>query len=422
VLLVDACRNDPQSDNSRARSLVRLESVTRPQQARPPGGVAALFSCSEGEKSFEHVRLKHGVFYHFVIRGLRGEADLNRDGTVGVEELALFTKSNVPEFVKEEYGFDVRQMPVLRGELGGLAALVGQVRVRENVPAPGPSRTEADGKLMVSRGSTSLKTPAPGPARGVETIANSVGMTLARIPAGEFLMGSPDSDKDAVPHEKPQHPVKISRLFYLGVHEVTQGQFKQVMGANPSRFTGSDDLPVDQATWYEAIDFCNALSVKEKRPPYYRVTPSKGGEPSVEIAGGTGYRLPAEAEWEYACRAGSTGRYFFGDDESVLATRAWSGVNSGNKTHPVGQMPANAFGLHDMHGNLWEWCWDWYDEHAHANARTDNPTGPASGVARVARGGSWWNDPKALRSANRWAYGPSGRLRQFGFRVARDFE
>jgi hypothetical protein len=143
VLLVDACRNDPQADNSRARASVRLESLTRPQVARPPGGVAALFSCSPGEKAFEHDRLKHGVFYYYVIQGLKGEADFDRDGRVGVEELALFAKKRVPDFVKDEYGPDVRQMPVLRGEVGGLSALAGLVRPKEpEVPSFRPTRVE----------------------------------------------------------------------------------------------------------------------------------------------------------------------------------------------------------------------------------------------------------------------------------------
>ena len=241
--------------------------------------------------------------------------------------------------------------------------------------------------------------PSTGVAR--TDVTNSIGMRLQLIPAGTFVMGSPpsESDRDA---DETQHRVRISKPFYLGVYEVTQGQYEKLMGANPSRFKG-DNNPVEQVSWEDAALFCRELSARPE-----------------EQAAGRVYRLPTEAEWEYACRAGTTTAYGFGDDASELGEYAWCSENAmdvGQKyAHTVGQKKPNPWGLYDMHGNVWEWCQDWYEDYP--SGSTTDPTGAASGSPRVIRGGSWYYGAGLCRSANRGWHNPSSRSSNLGFRVA----
>ena len=181
----------------------------------------------------------------------------------------------------------------------------------------------------------------------IQSETNSIGMKLVLIPAGEFLMGSPEGEGYLVEH--PQHRVRITKAFYLGTCEVTQEQYERVMGSNPSCFckngSGKDQVsgqdtgsfPVEMVSWEDAVEFCRRLS-----------------ELPGEKSAGRVYRLPTEAEWEYACRAGSSGRYGFGDQERGLGEHGWFSDNSHGKTHPVGQKKPNAWGLYDVHGNVWE--------------------------------------------------------------------
>ena len=195
--------------------------------------------------------------------------------------------------------------------------------------------------------------------------------------------------------------MKISRPFFLGIHEVTQGQYQAVMGNNPSQFKGSDDLPVENVSWLDAVNFCNKLSEREKLTPFYRIDGTE-----VTVVGGNGYRLPTEAEWEYACRAKSATLYPFGDDASKLDEYAWSEHNSESKTHPVGQKLPNAWGLYDMLGNVWEWCADGYLEKYYASSPPADPPGAVRASHRVIRGGCWTPFPGCCRSAYRVGYAP----------------
>ena len=207
--------------------------------------------------------------------------------------------------------------------------------------------------------------PQAGPAR---EIRNSIGMELILIPAGEFLMGA--ESKDADDDERPVRRVHITRPFYIGKYPVTQVQWQTVMGNNPSHFTGDLNRPVESVSWEEAQEFLRTLNEQEK---------------------GKLYRLPTEAEWEYAARAGSTAAYCFGDEVKLLREYAWYGENSGNSTHPVGQLKPNAWGLYDVHGNVWEWVQDWYAEDYYQRRPNPDrdPQGPQKGQYRSVRGGSW---------------------------------
>jgi formylglycine-generating enzyme required for sulfatase activity len=240
------------------------------------------------------------------------------------------------------------------------------------------------------------------------TWTNSIGMEFVKIPAWSlkipawsFLMGTKDTDtifgrkkKEGDDDERPQHRVIFRQAFYLGKYEVTQEQWEVVMGNNPSRFKGRGN-PVENVSWNDVQVFIQRLNEKE---------------------GTNKYRLPTEAEWEYAARAGTATRYSFGDDADRLGRYAWYHSNSGNQTHPVGQKQPNPWGLYDMYGNVWEWVQDWYDKTYYTHSPADNPTGPSSGVTRVLRGGSW--GAGILRSAYRSSRSPGLRDEHSGFRLA----
>ncbi|MCY2991657.1 MAG: formylglycine-generating enzyme family protein [Planctomycetota bacterium] len=227
-------------------------------------------------------------------------------------------------------------------------------------------------------------------------------MKLALIPAGEFLMGSPNSASANVAQddEKPQHRVRITKPFYLGVYEVTQAEYQKVMGSNPSGFkTSNGSTPVEMVSWDDAVAFCQRLS-----------------ETAEERTAGRRYRLLTEAEWEYACQAGSTTMFSFGNSADKLRNYAWYKANSDSKTHPVGQKKPNAWGLYDMHGNVLEWCDDW--KGGYASGTVADPSGPVSGVVRVNRGGAFGNSTMGSRSALRSSHPPESRLQHIGFRLA----
>ena len=236
-------------------------------------------------------------------------------------------------------------------------------------------------------------------------ITNSIGMKLVLIPKGTFQMGSPESEEERL-EDEVQHEVTLTKDFYLAVTEVTQRQYEKVMGTNPSyfqkQFIGKSDSsmhPVDQISWDNAVEFCKKLSdlPEEKRA-------------------GRVYRLPTEAEWEYACRAGSKTAYCFGDERDSLGDYAWFSENGGLQTHPVGEKKANAWGLYDMRGNVFEWCSDWYGEYS--KAASSDPMGPQRGSDRVLRGGSFRYIFESCRSADRYAVSPSDQKFDYGFRLA----
>jgi len=260
-------------------------------------------------------------------------------------------------------------------------------------------------------------------------MTNSIGMKLVLIPPGEFDMGSSRAEIDQLlqearqrglsrgyvnrlPNEGPRHRVKITKPYYLGACEVTQAEYRRVVGVNPSHFSAqgvgkgevagrdTSDYPVECTSWEAAQGFCRKLSGLPK-----------------ERAAGRGYRLPTEAEWEYACRAGTTTRYAFGEAAN-LGDCAWVSQNAGGITHPVGRKKPNRWGLFDMHGSVLEWCEDWFGKDYYERSPSEDPAGPAGAEFRVLRGGSWVSpDVDSTRSACRDYFAPHFRARYIGFRV-----
>jgi formylglycine-generating enzyme required for sulfatase activity len=306
-----------------------------------------------------------------------------------------------------------------------LAELLGQVAVDKAKTAGGST----DGsKLLSIKGHSSTmqkafdaavaasKAAAPVVGKAVpgfgglpRAVTNSAGMTFNLIPPGRFSMGSADGEPGHREHEGPPHPVAIRKPFYLSVYPVTQAQFERVTGRNPAAFTrghgGGPDNPVENVTWDEAVRFCESLG---------RLMDEQGNERT--------YRLPTEAEWEYACRGGTTSVYCIGDKltpkDAHFANHGAFGKSGGQgHTDPVGKYPPNPFGLYDMHGNVQEWVSDWYDEYYYHDSPADDPSGPDEGTLKVVRGGCWTAFASDCRSAARRGHAPNSPNNTVGFRV-----
>jgi formylglycine-generating enzyme required for sulfatase activity len=436
LFLVDACREETEVVRGLGkRSLSGDELI-----GRLPANSAILFSCSKGQQALEHASAGggHGVFFHHVIEGLRGAAADPDTGEVGWDDLVGYVRKRVNRTARAldpkgadtaDERFDGRlQTP---HELRNLVAT--PVLARRAGPR-GPNMAE----------------PAGAPGRAVphsDTITSKAsGIQLKLIPAGQFLMGSAPGDKDAFDDEKPWHWVRITQPFYLGVTEVTRGQFRRFVDdagyqteaekdgkggsgwneetkkfeQNPRfnwqspGFEQTDDHPVVNVSWNDAQAFIAWLNRKD-------------GQGKV-------YRLPTEAEWEYACRAGTKTRYFCGDDPEGLA--AFENIADGTAkekysflttiaardgyvyTAPVGRFQPNAYGLFDMHGNVCEWCSDGYAADYYKQSPLEDPAGVLGAWARVFRGGGWSVGPRYDRSANRHGCEPGSRDIFLGFRLA----
>jgi len=320
----------------------------------------------------------------------------DRDSTVAKAAEA----QGAVEKLKSQLQEQMQKVAALQGQNDSLQQLIDEVKKlvlavseasasRGSAPVPtaaivAPSATDA-GRPTPPAGA------GPTPTGKTIDLGKGVSMEFVLIPAGSFDMGSPDSEKERDSDEGAVRKVQITKAFYMSKYEVTQDQYLAVMGRNPSQFSGGN-LPVEGVSWDEAVACCGKI----------------------------GGRLPTEAEWEYACRAGSETRFCCGDDLNYarLGEYAWYSGNSGSTTHAIGQKKPNSFGLYDMHGNVYEWCSDWFS--AYANAQAVNPVGVSSGRYRVCRGGSWFSDAGHCRSAYRSLSVPDARNINFGFRVALD--
>ncbi len=280
----------------------------------------------------------------------------------------------------------------------------------------------ADISLVLVKTAPASPAPLPPPTANPSAVpdfgeAVFEGVRFIKIPAGTYWQGTPEADRAALQKaglwtpqdvvEGPARSVQITKPFFLSKYEVTQAQWKAVMGekTNPSAFKSDPNLPVENLSWMQAQDFCKALSYKNKEARF---------------------RLPTEAEWEYAARAGSDGAFGMGADKTAITPQnlgeyAWIYANAGQKTHPVGQKKPNAWGLYDMSGNVWEWCGDGYLPDAYAKAAPANPfVRPADATERVLRGGCWFLDARAQRAALRGGNLPGFKSQYVGFRLVRE--
>ncbi len=241
----------------------------------------------------------------------------------------------------------------------------------------------------------------PGSATLTLSLRLSLATELVPVPAGTFTLGSPADEVGRDDDESPQTQVTISHGFFVGKYEVSQAEYQAVVGSNPSFARGDVNRPVEVVSWQDATNFCALLTARDRQ--------------AGRISGSATYRLPTEAEWEYAARAGTSTSYSFGDDGANLGPYAWYSGNSGSTTHPIGQKLANPWGLYDVYGNVWELCTDWYGTYP-GGAVTD-PQGPATGSTKAIRGGSWFFGSSSCRSANRMGVSPTGRYTDLGFRI-----
>jgi formylglycine-generating enzyme required for sulfatase activity len=414
LLVADCCRNDPQSDFSRSRSTVDLESVTRPQQIKPPGGVAALFSCSEGERAFESEGLKKGIFTHFFLESLRNpKADTDDDGRIDLEELVRFTRRNVTDYVKNEFGEKTIQVPELLGKTRGTIFLVdvagATAKPEGTVPRSAPAPTIRSALVDAEKA-------------GEVWEGNGLKMKFCWCPAGEFKMGSPESEPGrARQRTEEQVDVELSG-FWLGKFEVTQQEWKTITGttlrdqakktSSSSGISGEGpDYPMYFVNHDEATEFAQKLTQQER---------TAGRLPATWE-----YRLPTEAQWEYGCRAGTTEATAFGNMLSGKQANFYCYFNPYNgaekvkakgQTTKVNEYSPNAWGLHDMHGNVQEWCRDWSRHRLPGGS--DPEVVDKDTLYRVIRGGSWDLYGSYCRSAYRGGDRPTERSNRLGLRLA----
>ncbi len=367
IVILDACRDNPfvtRSWRTQSTGLaeIRAASGTFIAFATAPGSVA-----SDGSGK----------------NGLYTEALLGALARPGIPIESTFKE--VLRTVRDRSGG--KQLPWTSSLLDGdfyfvPASSTGATTAETGNPPPGGRENSKSAKTAV----------LPRASKAGETFKTGEGIELVFVPAGEFDMGSPATETGRESQEGPVHRVRLSKSFWIGKCEVTQAQWEAVMGNNPSHFKGCPDCPVEQVSWNDCRAFLDKLN-----------------------AGGSiiRYDLPTEAEWEYACRAGSTGPYALGK----LDYAAWYDGNSGQKTHPVGTKAPNLWGIHDMHGNVWEWCADRFGGNYYATGQPNDPTGPLDGSRRVVRGGSWYVLAVNCRSAIRGGVTPDTTDYATGFRV-----
>ena len=347
LLLIDACRENVLSEAGQKSGTVLLELSPVHESSRSvPGGMSVLFSCESEQSSWEHAPLKHSVFSYFIIQYLTGKARKSdyANGNSTLLGLTNYVSKKTNTYVQDKNLSSGGQFPVLRGSAANWPFFPVKIKSQPVVK----------------------KTPV------LRSTSNTVGMEFKLLPRGEFLMGSPSKERFRQ-QDETQHKVEITDDFWIGTTEVTQGQWRRVMQSTPWE---SEDGALDGKqyaasfiSWEAANEFCLQLSIKE----------------------GYDYRLPTEAEWEYACRANTNTMFSFGDNIQELGDYGWLDANASylgrSYAHPTGRKKSNPFGLDDMHGNVWEWCSDWYSSDYYDESPLRDPQGPKTGTHRAIRGG-----------------------------------
>ncbi len=449
LVILDACRNDPGGRADGVNPMSRAYRFDFDTRNREVEAFATIYATEVGERAYEYTEKNQGYFTWFLVEGLKGEA-ANERGEVTLAGLVRYLQEKVPRRVQMDIGQEKKQRPWAYIEGYRADELVISVTVRVTAPASNPTGVDAAAvelsfwesiknssdaedfreylkeypngrfaglarnrvrQLEVAKSTSTNPTntqPAPSSESKQEHVElqtytetiDGVSIEIVRVPAGKFWMGSLDTEKHRHPNEGPRHEVMVSS-FYMGRYEVTQAQWRAVatkltkvkidLNPDPSHFEG-DDLPVERVSWVEAIEFCERLSK----------------------ATGKTYRLPTEAEWEYACRATTTVPY-----AGRLDDMAWYFDDPDSKTHSVGQKKPNGFGLHDMHGNVWEWCMDnWHGNYEGAPNDGSVWEGGDTNL-RVLRGGAWSIFARDLRSAFRNRSKPDQPFHTVGFRLVK---
>jgi formylglycine-generating enzyme required for sulfatase activity len=405
MVVLDACRDNP---FGWARSGSRGLTVV----SQAPSGSIVMYATSANSVASDGTG-KNGLFTGHLLNNLK---------TAGLSVFEVFDKTMGD--VKRVTGG--KQEPELSLRFSGAHTVYLGTRPAANTP-PQPAPAVQSIPQSAPQPALATVTPAAPPQQPVPA-------NMVRIQGGTFTMGSPANEPQRQDREGPQCQVTVSS-FYMGKYPVTQKEYREVMGTNPSKFKG-DNLPVENVSWYDAIEYCNKRSQREGLTPLYMIDKSlsdrnNGNEKDtvrwvvIWNQNANGYRLPTEAEWEYACRAGTMTPFSTGNNITTSQAN-YDGNNPYNnnakgtfrqRTTAVESYSPNPWGLYDMHGNVWEWCWDWYGTYT-GGAQTD-PVGASRGASRVNRGGSWNNSGQRIRSAHRGLSDPYLRGEIIGFRIVR---
>ena len=427
MVVLDACRDNP---FGWARSGSRGLTVV----SRAPSGTIVMYAAGAGQTASDGTGSRNGLFTGYLLNNLRTQG-------LSVYEIFANTMGNVSGATNGDQDPELslryaNAHSVYLGARPAPPASPAPQSASASQPAPSPQPASA---ATIQPATTPTPQPTLAPqtttTAAVHPITPSVtGQIIpstgavppgfVHINGGTFTMGSSANEALRDADRESQRQVTVSS-FNMGRYEVTQKEYQEVMGNNPSNFKG-DNLPVENVSWFDAVEYCNRRSQREGLTPPYIISGSGISRTVTWNRSANGYRLPTEAEWEYACRAGTTTPFSTGNNITT-AQANYNGNNPYNnnakgeyrgRTTPVGTFAANAWGLYDMHGNVWEWCWDWYGDYA-SGAQTD-PAGALSGSYRVYRGGSWGSNGQYLRSAVRNnSILPSSRLSGLGFRLLR---